>query len=145
MLTTNCFIVLCGIPGSGKTTLSKKLVQTYTAQLYSYDQIRSENKLKSSHEIRTQILSSIANDLQNNFNVILDDSNILMNSRIEVLEAIKGCKCNKVLIVLTTPLNKCLYRNANRKNRLPDWVIEHMRRKYQPPSLEEGWDEILYY
>jgi tRNA uridine 5-carbamoylmethylation protein Kti12 len=137
------FITLCGIAGSGKTTLSKRLTDTYNAKLYSYDEILSKNNL-TSYEVRAQILSSITCDLQAGFNVILDDLNILANSRIEVLDTIKDCKCNKILIVLNTPLSECLHRNKNRVKRLPDWVIEHMYRKYQIPTLDEGWDEILY-
>ena len=48
-LKTNYFIALCGIPGSGKSTLSKKLTQTYNAKLYSYDEICRQSELKDGH------------------------------------------------------------------------------------------------
>lgn len=142
--TLNYCIVLCGIAGSGKTTLSHNLADEYDAKLYSYDDLlycSSMNKL----ELRTWILSSIVKDLQAGINIVLDDVNILIKSRIEVLEAIKEYECKKKLIVMNTSLEDCLLRNANRKKRLPDWVIKHMYRKYQVPTFDEGWDEILYY
>lgn len=144
-ITNNFCFILCGIPGSGKSTLSNKLVKVHNAKLYSYDDLLNNNNLKDKFKLRAWILSSIKNDLQAGFNVILDDSNILLQLRIEVLEFIKECQCKKILIVMNTPLDECLLRNANRKKQLPDWVIRHMYRKYQPPSLDEGWDEILYY
>ena len=143
-LKTNYFIALCGIPGSGKSTLSKKLAQTYNAKLYSYDDICRQSELNDVHEMRAHILTSIAEDLRNGYNVIFDDVNILTSSRIEVLLSTEDIKCSKVLVVMNTPLEECLHRNANRKKRLPDWAINHMHRKYQVPTFNEGWDEILY-
>lgn len=142
---TNYFIVLCGIPGSGKSTLSNQLAKTYNAHLYSYDEILRVSKIQNSHRVHSHILSSIVEDLRNGINVILDDLNIRIDVRTEVLATTKDIDCNKVLVVMHTPLNECLLRNANRKKRLPDWVINHTYRKYQQPSLDEGWDDIWYY
>jgi tRNA uridine 5-carbamoylmethylation protein Kti12 len=142
--TNNYFLTLCGIPGSGKTTLSNQLVKRHNIKLYCYDTIIHNNSEKPEN-VRAWILTSIKNDLQAGYNVILDDSNILAKSRTEVLEAIEGCKSQKILIVMNTPLDICLLRNTNRKQRLPDWVINHMHRKYQSPTIDEGWDKILYY
>ena len=141
---TNYFITLCGISGSGKSTLSKELAKTYDAKLYSYDDIMSSFQ-KKPIEVRTWILESIKNDLQSGFNVVLDDLNILEKSRREILEAIQECNSQKILAHMNTPLDMCLLRNSKRKKRLPDWIIKHMHRKYQSPTLDEGWDEIRYY
>lgn len=140
----NCIFILCGVPGSGKSTLAAELTETYKAKLYSYDDIIYNSK-KKPEDVRAYILSSIKEDLQEGFNVVMDDSNILIKLRTEVLAAINECESKKILIVMDTPLDICLLRNANRKKRLPDWVIYHMYRKYQVPTLDEGWDEILYY
>lgn len=143
-ISNNCIFVLCGIPGSGKSTLAIELAKTYKAKLYSYDDIIYNSK-KKPDDVRAYMLSSIKKDLQEGFNVIMDDSNILIKLRAEVLTAIDECESKKTLIVMNTPLNICLLRNANRKKRLPDWVINHMHRKYQSPTIDEGWDKILYY
>jgi tRNA uridine 5-carbamoylmethylation protein Kti12 len=140
----NCIFVLCGIPGSGKSTLAVELTKTYKAKLYSYDDIIYNSK-KKPEDVRAYMLSSIKEDLQEGFNVVMDDSNILIKLRTEVLAFINECESKKILIVMNTPLDICLLRNSNRKKRLQDWAIEHMHRKYQPPTLDEGWDEILYY
>lgn len=140
----NVIYVLCGIPGSGKSTLANNLAIKYNAKIYSYDELLKSSK-KHPKELRSWILSSIKNDLLSGLNVVLDDSNILLQLRTEILESIKDCECKKRLIVMNTPLDKCLLRNASRKKQLPNWVIQHMYRKYQSPTLDEGWDEILYY
>ena len=143
--STNYFIVLCGIPGSGKSTLSNQLAKTYNARLYSYDEILRASKIQDSHRVHSQILALIAEDLRNGINVVLDDLNIRIDVRTEVLATTKDIDCNKVLVVMNTPLNECLLRNANRKKRLPDWAINLIYRKYQQPSLAEGWDDIWHY
>jgi tRNA uridine 5-carbamoylmethylation protein Kti12 len=112
--------------------------------LYSYDDIIYNSK-KKPEDVRAYMLSSIKEDLQEGFDVVMDDSNILVKLRTEVLAFINECESKKILIVMNTPLDICLLRNSNRKKRLQDWVIEHMHRKYQPPTFDEGWDEILYY
>ena len=46
---------------------------------------------------------------------------------------------------MTTPFEECISRNAQRQeHRLPNFVIYHLNQEYQPPSLEEGWDDIQY-
>jgi broad-specificity NMP kinase len=37
-------IVLCGIPGSGKTTLSNRIAAFYNASVYHYDEWRYDMK-----------------------------------------------------------------------------------------------------
>ena len=138
-------IVLCGIPGSGKSTLAQQLAKIYDAKLYSYDDISRGNRPGNSYEVHSNILLSIAEDLHNKTNIVWDDLNIRAETRTKVLEAVSDIECNKILIVMTTPLGECIRRNAGRQHRLPDWVINHIYRKYQQPTLEEGWDEILYF
>lgn len=43
-----------------------------------------------------------------------------------------------VLIWLDTPLNVCLSRGGR-----PEFIIRDTADKFQPPTYEEGWDEII--
>jgi tRNA uridine 5-carbamoylmethylation protein Kti12 len=45
---------------------------------------------------------------------------------------------------MDTSLEQCLYRNAHRENRLQDFIVESSYRSLQKPTLDEGWDEIIY-
>lgn len=87
----------------------------------------------------------IAADLRDGFDVVCDDLHTLVEWRDGILSAIHGIECQKVLIVMTTPFDECLRRNAVRDMRLPDLVLYDTNKKYEPPSIDEGWDEIIYY
>lgn len=134
--------VLCGIPGSGKTTLSKQLTNRYKAKLYCFDNLPGAHSPKRHKAVREQMWHGIAEDLRNGFDVVCDDLHSLTEWRRGLLAAVSGIECKKVLIVMDTPLDECLRRNANREARLPDFVLHDMHKKYQPPELLEGWDEI---
>ena len=139
-------IVLCGLPASGKTTLSQQLANEHNAQLYHYDEFKKGSKPQDSKQTHKRLYNLIAQDLLQGHDVVLDDLHTRLEWRQDLLSALQDIPCKKILIVMTTPLEECVRRNAQRQNgRLPDSVIYHLNSRYQPPSLEEGWDEILYY
>lgn len=126
--------VLCGLPASGKTTLSHILTKKYNAKLYCYD----DHKLK-----HLDLYERIKKDLPTH-NVVLDDLMLVKAWRKELLDSIKEVNCKKVLIVLTTPLDVCIERNTIRNSRPSNAAIYHLSHRYQPPTLDEGWDDIQY-
>lgn len=137
-------IVLCGIPGSGKTTLSEQMADEQDAVLYCFDKRKGAFSPTKAPSVRQQMYAEIAEDLRSGKSVVCDDVNVYKAYRKNILNAVSGIDCRKVLIVLTTPLDECLRRNANRKCRLPDALIHGINGAYEPPTLEEGWDEIVY-
>lgn len=82
--------------------------------------------------------------IQEGKNVILDTTNLRVNIRKKVLQAVKDISCKKVVVYMDTSLEQCLYRNAHREVRLQDCIIESTYMSLQKPTLEEGWDEIIY-
>ena len=138
--------ILCGLPASGKTTLSKQLATKCNTKLYHYDEFKRSLKLQENKQIHQCLYQLIVSDLLAGNNVVLDDLHTCLEWRQDLLSAIQDILCKKILVVMTTPLEECVHRNAERQNgRLPDSVIYHLHSRYQPPSLEEGWGEILYY
>lgn len=135
--------VLCGIPGSGKTTLSTQLAERFSAKLYCYDSLPGANHPKYHHETRQKMMVDIAEDLKCGLSVVCDDCHVTEAQRSEVLSAVSEIQCKKTLIVMVTPFEECLLRNANREARLPDFILYDLKRRYQPPTLDEGWDEII--
>lgn len=137
--------ILCGIPGTGKSTLSIQLAQQHNAKLHCYDALPNAHNPRLKDEVRVQMWSIIAEDLHNGYNVVCDDLHTKREWRQDLLNALSDVECKKILVVMTTPLEECLIRNANRTARLPDFVLYDLYEKYEPPTLDEGWDEILYY
>ena len=88
--------------------------------------------------------AEIAEELRSGKSVVCDDLHTKKVWRQNLLNAVSGIGCRKVLVVMTTPLDECLRRNNNRKARLPDAMIHIINREYEHPTPEEGWDEIVF-
>lgn len=138
--------ILCGVPASGKTTKGTQLSKKNGAKLYSYDVVRRESKLKSFDDICKVIYQKIHNDLMNGLNVVYDAPHTKLKHRKDILEAISDISCKKVLIVMNTPIEECIRRNACRDNSvcLPEPIIYDFYNTFEYPTLDEGWDEIIY-
>jgi tRNA uridine 5-carbamoylmethylation protein Kti12 len=136
---------VCGIPGSGKTTYSRQLAKELGAKLYCYDERPDGNHLGKIESSHIEMWRDIFTDLNNGEDVICDDLHTTKRERVSILHAVNDSNCKKVLIVMETPLEVCLERNANRINRLPDNVVKAIHRSYEPPTFGEGWDEIIRY
>lgn len=140
------FIMLSGIPGSGKSTLAGFLAKRYHANLISTDEIRlqltgSEEDRSRDNVVFATARQTIRTMLQQDKNVIFDATNLSRKDRKKVLhyvpaETFKKCYYKKI------SLSGALIRNAKRKRVVPEQVIINMYQHMQPPTLEEGWDEI---
>lgn len=138
-----CCYVLCGIPGSGKTTLGNQLAQQHNAVVRSYDDLPGANtKSGMDGNVTRTWLQAIRTDLEAGRSVVCDGINLTGPERKEILSHIADIPCKKVLAVKVIPLEICLQRNAKREARLPDYVLEQAARRLEPPTPEEGWDEI---
>lgn len=127
--------LFCGSPGSGKTTLSKQMAEQYDAERISFDE---------RHYLRhTDMIPPILEALTDGKNVVADSVFAYTKQRTAILDAVKDIPCRKILVHMDTPLEECLRRNANRKKRLPAFVVESFYESFEPPTLAEGWDEII--
>lgn len=126
--------VLCGVPGSGKTTLSKQLAETEGLTRFSYDEMRCFNL--------RDLMNPTAKALQNGNSVIVDNVNNRIKGRETLLHFVKNIPCKKVLIFMDTPLEECQRRNASRQYPLPGYFIDSIHQGMQKPTLDEGWDEV---
>lgn len=129
--------VMCGTPGSGKTTLSKQLAEEKKLVRFSYDEMHC-------FDLRG-LMKPVVGALLGGKNAIVDNVNNRIKGREMLLNYVKDIPCKKILVFMNTPLDECKKRNANRQNRLPDYFIEGIHNALQIPTLDEGWDEILYY
>ena len=136
--------ILCGIPGSGKTIYSRTLARQLNAKLYCYDDIPQSSNPSKFEALHGRMWADILDDLRSNNAVVCDDLHTTKKQRIDILNAVKEVDCRKTLIVMNTPLEECIIRNANRKDRLPDCILTYIHKTFEPPDLSEGWSEILY-
>lgn len=135
--------VLCGIQGSGKTTLANILEKQYNAKRYSHDELIEADKQANGAVLKQQMHQMAVEELRKGNNVILDAMYTTKSQRQQILSVLADVQCEKVLFVMSTPYHECLRRNAKRTKPIPVGTIEWTRFLYQPPELSEGWDEII--
>ena len=63
-------------------------------------------------------------------------------SRGMFLKAVAHKEEKKVCVWVNTPLEICLERERNYRKRPLEMVAQHAKR-FEPPTLDEGWDEII--
>ena len=127
--------VMCGVPASGKTTFSKQLAETYGLTRFSYDEMRC-------FDLR-DLMKPTIKALEEGQNVIVDNVNNRISGRKQILNYVLDISCKKILIFMDTSLEECIKRNSFRQYPLPDYFINGIHHALQPPTLDEGWDEII--
>lgn len=127
-------LVFCGSPGSGKTTLSRKIAEEQTAIRFSFDEMRCFQ--------HKELLPHVIKALRSGKNVVVDALFTREVWRKTILETTSDIECRKILIYMDTPLEECIRRNAQRPYPLPSEFIENIYKSIEPPTISEGWDEI---
>ena len=141
-------ILMCGLPGSGKSHKAKELADAYNANIHSSDAIRQEllgdiNAQDANGVVFNTLHNRVKEDLRNGKNCIWDSTNISYKRRLGFLNELKNIPCHKVCILMATPYEQCLKNNAKRDRIVPEHVIERMYRQFDVPWYYEGWDEIV--
>jgi len=145
----NKFIMMVGLPGSGKTTKAIELAKQEDAVLVIADDVYKEicanNKTYTSFmEVSKLVRQRIFEALDADKSVIFEAPNVFKDGRIQLLSQLKDYNCEKIAIVMRTPYNLCLKRNANREVQISEKTIRTLSLKYQEPLLSEGFTNIEY-
>lgn len=140
------FIMLIGLPASGKSTYAQKMKKN-GYHVYSSDEIRKEltgnEEVQNINERVFCILHKrIKIALENGISCVYDATNISMKRRIAFLNEIKRFNCDKKCILFVPPVEVCKERNQKRERTVPDYVFDKMLKQFQCPYYYEGWDEI---
>lgn len=140
------FIMLVGLPGSGKSTYAEELKKE-GYRIHSSDAIREEltddvNTQDKNTEVFSILHSRIKDDLKNGISCVYDATNMSMKRRIAFLKELKNINCTKECILFLLPIEECKKRNVKRERKVPDKVIDKMIKQFDVPMKYEGWDEI---
>lgn len=141
-----CF-VMCGLPASGKSWQAKKLAEEYDAEIFSSDLLREEmfgdvNHQADNDTLFKELHKRIRECLVSEKNAVYDACNISYKRRMEFLKSLNKIPCEKIAILMATPYEVCLERNAQRKSKVPEHVIKRMYMSWNSPYWYEGWDDI---
>lgn len=140
--------VMVGIPGSGKSTYSKKLEDTGAVHI-SLDEIRNKQMEETGTVNEKYIFSEGLNQLRKALNdgkdVICDSTNVYPSKRAVYLKEAKKYKAKCVAVFINTDKKTCLERNNLRKGnaKVPAVAIHTLAKKLVPPTVEEGFDLVI--
>lgn len=148
------FIMLMGLPLSGKSTIIQNAFIQYGDKnkkpiIHSSDELRKElfgdiNDQNHNHQVFQTLHRNIKRDLRRGVSTIYDATNLIKKRRIAFLNELKSINCEKVCICVLTPYGVCKNRNYKRTERpIPNNVLGRMYRQWCPPSLSEGFDDII--
>ena len=142
------FLMLVGLPCSGKSTIAQELTKEYNATIFSSDALREElfgdiNDQTHNQELFVELHRRIKECLRSGKSAIYDACSISYKRRMAFLSELKNIPCKKICVLVATPYEECLRRNTVRDRKVPEYVIERMYRNFDVPWYFEGWDEIL--
>lgn len=142
------FIMMVGLPGSGKSTVADKYYPN--AVWVSSDAIREELWGDASDQRNPEVIFEEMErrtlEALNDYNdVVYDATNLHSRTRKKLVTSIKrqvpGVECICELVITT--ISECKRRQFNRARKVPDEVIDRMARSFQVPYSGEGWDDII--
>lgn len=141
------FICCIGLPASGKSEQAKKLATEYNAEIFSSDSLREEmfgdvNHQADNDALFKELHKRIRECLTSGKSAIMDATNINYKKRIEFLKSLNKIPCEKIAVLMATPYEVCLERNAQRERKVPEQVIKRMYLNFNIPFWYEGWDDI---
>jgi tRNA uridine 5-carbamoylmethylation protein Kti12 len=146
--------ILCGLPGSGKSTWSKKNFKKYNAIILSNDYFRTmltgEYLFFDEHElyIKKCMFDCLSNAIINNFNVIFDEINLTKDNRHELINFIKNINsdCKIICVWLKENVNNLDRRMTDSRGVSKQrWsaIIDEMKNIFENPSIDEGFSEMI--
>lgn len=140
--------VMCGIPASGKSCYAKLLAEEIDGIVVSSDGIRAEwygdEAIQGDpSKIFREVENRCKNALGAGRSVIMDATNMNAKKRANFLKRMP--KCKKVCIVMAVPFDVCIARDEERSRSVGPEVMEKMRKNFQMPYYNEGWDHIEVY
>ena len=141
------FIMMIGLPCSGKSIKAQELAKEYDAIIFSSDTLREKLFNDVNHQADNDLLFKelyrrIKVCLRTGKNAIMDATNINYKRRVAFLAELKSISCHKECVLMATPYEVCLERNKIRDRKVPKYVIERMYKNFDIPYYYEGWDNI---
>lgn len=156
-------IVLIGLPGTGKSTITKKMIEydsdsfVYSTDAYIEEQARAlgstyddlfTDYIKKA-EFRMDAMLDIA--VQDKLTVFWDQTNLSAKKRKKIIDRMKkaGYQMQAVAIIPPTApedIAEWEQRLTGRPGKtIPDFIMKNMKESYVLPTLEEGFYRVEFY
>jgi selenocysteine-specific elongation factor len=149
-------LILCGLPSSGKTAISKNVASLLedkhgiSTMVISSDDFRdmlsySSKGFKPERETPVKLLyeKTIAAGLEQGFLVISDDLNYYKSMRSDLRHIAKRSDSDYDIVFVDTPVEVAIKWNQERGSPIPSSLIEEINQKLDPPKGDYKWDTPL--
>jgi len=149
-------LMMCGLPSSGKTTISRNVaclledkhgIQTMVVSSDDFREMLSYSSQRFKPERETSVKAlyekAIATGLENGFLVISDDLNYYKSMRSELRQIAKRSGSDYDIVFVDTPVEVAVKWNQERGSPIPQSLIEDVNQKLDPPKGDYKWDTPL--
>lgn len=147
--------MMIGIPGSGKTTYAKNLINHTDKKCniihISRDEIRfslleeKDSYFSREKQVYKIFINKIRENLKAGNDVIIDATHITWGSRHKIFRNLTNIKNLEIIgIWMRTPFLECCERNNKRKglSKVPEHTLKDMIEHFEEPELKEGFTRI---
>jgi len=148
---TGELIMLCGLPGSGKSHYANLISKENSEiKVFSSDALRKEifgdeniqGTSEDKEKLFVELHRRIKTWLSEGGTAVYDATNLNKKRRIAFLHELTNIPCYKKCVLFCIPYKECLQNNNKRERVVPEEVIKKMYMNFQPPHESEGWDNM---
>ena len=151
-------ILVCGLPGSGKSHFSKthfqnadrrrinrKEIRRHLYEMLNFGRTWSEDKFEDADEFLVKHVErkTMEHLLQGKHKLLVDNTSVTRSSRQAYVSLAQRMRCSIGVVFLNTPVKLCLERNAQRDDPVPGLAITNLAAALELPSENEGFREIV--
>ena len=151
-------ILVCGLPGSGKSVFSKqyfansgrdrvnrKEIHRLLYEMIHFGKRWTETEFEAidEHLVKHVERKIIEHLLQNKQRVLVDNTSVSESSRKTYIGIARQMHKTIGAVFLHTPPATCLQRNREREDPVPERVISNLAAAIDLPGTEEGFKEVL--
>jgi predicted kinase len=146
-------IILCGLPGSGKSSYAEELMtinNTFSDEemvIHSSDAIRAElfgdeGSQEDNGRVFELMRKRTIEDLRADKTVIYDATNVTRKARKSAIACAHPTHDIVECHIVWAEIEECIRRDGLRDRKVGPAVIDKMLRRWQSPWLDEGFDKI---
>ena len=141
-------IILVGLPGSGKSTYARSIMDPEGHLQYcSSDKVREElygdeNIQGDPNRVFRVLHNKVKNLLDRGYDVIYDATNVTRKNRHSIIQEVKKY-CDEIEAhIIWAPVGQCISRDRDRKRSVGEDVIRKFLYRWQSPFYDEGFTKI---
>ncbi len=151
-------VLVCGLPGAGKSHFANRFFKKDNRQrinrveirrlLYEMTSFGEPWKQEYFNEHDDDLVKHVERKiyeklLYDGVKVLIDNTSVRISSRSSYVKTAQRMKRSIGVIFLNPPLKKCLLRNNERFDPVPDTVLSNLFVAVEFPSRDEGFKEAL--